>query len=1177
MHDPQRTATSAGSTPIKFTEGDVDGSWVTVDSELFYRISNVDRMSPFFMSIVSDSDHWMFISSNGGMTAGRRNSDQALFPYTTEDKVRDNAGNTGSRMVIRVENGSGQYLWEPFNEALRGLYGTATNLYKNVVGNKLIFEEINKDLNLTVRYLWTTSEKFGFVKQTELFNAGSASLRLSVLDGIENILPWGAVDFFQTHYSCLGDAYKQNELDKESGIGIFAFTSIPGDSTEPAEALRATVCWSTCSPSSGRLLSSTQLERFRRGGTIGREDRICGRRGAYFVHNDLTLSGRERKRWSIVAEVGCGHVEIAALKHTLLSHPDTEKMICHDVDASTRNLKRIVASADGSQHTGDPLASSHHFSNVLFNVMRGGTFASGYRIPVEDLKSVVRVFNHEVFSKHRTFLDSLGDDVELDELLERVGDLGDPHLLRHVREYLPLFFSRRHGDPSRPWNRFSINVRSRDGQRTLDYEGNWRDIFQNWEALCHSFPGFIENVICKFVNTTTADGYNPYRITKRGFEWEIPNPDEPWANFGYWGDHQLVYLLKFLELSRDFHPGRLDQLLTEDTFVYAEIPYDIKPYDELLLDPRASIDYNADRERKIAAREAAVGLDGRYLVDRSGKICRANLTEKLLVPLLAKVSNFIPGAGIWMNTQRPEWNDANNALAGFGVSMVTLCYARRYVGFCLHLLGRAETDEIEMNEEVTGWFEGVLDALREHRSMLVTTSIDDADRKHLLDRLGTAAERYRFSIYEHGFGGRRSKVAVGDLLAFFELVLEYFDQTISLNRRDDGLFHSYNIMSVSPTGVSIRRLQEMLEGQVAVLSSGCLDADDCVTVLEALRNSEMYRGDQNSYTLYPTKTLPGFLEKNTIPRERAERSGLIKRLVTDNNNDLVERDVDGCLHFNSTFTNTRDVSAALDELAENGYGQLVAEDRPVVEEIFESVFCHREFTGRSGTFYGYEGLGCIYWHMVSKLLLAVAERCLTAGNDHETARARLVEIYSDIREGLGFNKSPEVYGAFPTDPYSHTPGDGGARQPGMTGQVKEEIIARWIELGLKVLDGQIRFDPVLVREQEFLSHPEEFEYLDVAGAFRTPTLEANSLAFTMCQVIFVVHRSQEWRVVVRYSDGTEQTLHQDRLDPGSSKEIFGRTGKIARVDFFLPLDRENGRDPQFRTDTDRAEDRGDGS
>ncbi|MCK7481714.1 MAG: hypothetical protein M0C28_34500 [Candidatus Moduliflexus flocculans] len=50
----------------------------------------------------------------------------------------------------------------------------------------------------------------------------------------------------------------------------------------------------------------------------------------------------------------------------------------------------------------------------------------------------------------------------------------------------------------------------------------------------------------------------------------------------------------------------------------------------------------------------------------------ANLAEKLLTLLLAKLVNFVPEGGIWMNTQRPEWNDANNALVGKGLSVVTL-------------------------------------------------------------------------------------------------------------------------------------------------------------------------------------------------------------------------------------------------------------------------------------------------------------------------------------------------------------------------------------------------------------------------------------------------------------------------------------------------------------------------
>jgi hypothetical protein len=32
----------------------------------------------------------------------------------------------------------------------------------------------------------------------------------------------------------------------------------------------------------------------------------------------------------------------------------------------------------------------------------------------------------------------------------------------------------------------------------------------------------------------------------------------------------------------------------------------------------------------------------------------------------------------------------------------------------------------------------------------------------------------------------------------------------------------------------------------------------------------------------------------------------------------------------------------------------------------------------------------------------------------------LAKHYDEIGDGIGVHKTPEVYGAFPTDPYSHT-------------------------------------------------------------------------------------------------------------------------------------------------------------
>ena len=142
-----------------------------------------------------------------------------------------------------------------------------------------------------------------------------------------------------------------------------------------------------------------------------------------------------------------------------------------------------------------------------------------------------------MFARHQEWAEAFGD-VELSELPRLAAERGDPQLARLAREYLPLCFSRRHGDPSRPWNRFSIEIRDAAGRPLLGYSGNWRDIFQNWEALAISHPASLGAMIAVFLNASTADGYNPYRITRDGIDWEIHDPADPWSHIGYWGDHQ---------------------------------------------------------------------------------------------------------------------------------------------------------------------------------------------------------------------------------------------------------------------------------------------------------------------------------------------------------------------------------------------------------------------------------------------------------------------------------------------------------------------------------------------------------------------------------------------------------------------------------------------------------------
>ena len=1132
----------------------IEGSFVFIDGEPFYQIANYDTMRPFFMSIVSDSDHWMFISSLGSLSAGRQNPEHALFPYYTVDKIHDSHDLTGSKTIVLVERDRRIYLWEPFSRRYEGIYACMRNIYKSVYGDKIRFEEDNRDLGLRFSYTWCTGEQAGFVKKSQIENIGAENVTVTLLDGIQNLLHFGVEQQMQNERSNLLDAYKKSELDVETGLGLFALSSLVVDKPIPSEALKATTVWCTGAKPEHYLVSMRQLDAFRSGAQLHTEVDVRAERGGYFIQTSSNLSAGQQNEWYIVAEIEQGPEEVVGLLEQLKSDIDLTVYIKNDVQAGTTRLRQIVASSDGLQSTGDAMTTARHYANVLFNVMRGGVFDNNNMVDRDDVHAFIAQYNTPVAERQKKYIEQLPGRIPVQQLIEGAYRNGDAQLERLCYEYVPLIFSRRHGDPSRPWNAFSIDLRNEDGSLKRSYQGNWRDIFQNWEALCLSFPAFTESIISKFVNASTVDGYNPYRVTREGIDWEVMDPADPWSYIGYWGDHQIIYLLKLLEISRDHHPEHLQLLLSRDLFAYANVPYRIKPYEELLHNPHDTIVFDKALEQSISERVDSLGADGKLVLDKEGEVLLVNLTEKLLVSFLAKMSNFIPEGGIWMNTQRPEWNDANNALVGYGVSMVTLCYLRRFCQFMQDMFASLEDQSIAISEEVEFLFVSVIEALAHYKPMLAG-SFSDTHRKEVMDALGGAGSAYRSLVYERGFTGNRKSVYPGEICNLMALSLEHIDHTIWANQRSDHLFHSYNLIRVDSNKgtVAISHLYEMLEGQVAALSTGLLSGQQTVNLLTSLKNSALYREDQNSYVLYPDRSLPRFVDKNNLAPNTIETSELLKKLVDASDTRLIVKDINGAFHFSGDVKDREVLDLVLSELKLNGYEEEVSSEREHIHQVYAGQFRHTEYTGRSGTFFGYEGLGCIYWHMVSKLVLAIKETYYRLLNEGQSAEilGRVIEAYYDVRAGIGLNKSPEVYGAFPFDPYSHTPGNAGARQPGMTGQVKEDIISRWGELGVRVKEGKILFKPVLLRANEFLELKAPFEYFDIHGEFKMIDLAEKTLAFTYCQIPIVYHLAESQGITVNFADGNTEKIDGLQLNRSISALIFNRSGTIESLDVYL--------------------------
>ena len=113
----------------------------------------------------------------------------------------------------------------------------------------------------------------------------------------------------------------------------------------------------------------------------------------------------------------------------------------------------------------------------------------------------------------------------------------------------------------------------------------------------------------------------------------------------------------------------------------------------------------------------------------------------------------------------------------------------------------------------------------------------------------------------------------------------------------------------------------MLEGQVAVLSSGLLSAGEAADLLDALRASALYREDQRSYMLYPNRQRKSFLELNNLP-EDAKQLPVVQKYIGS----VLKQDDDGGIHFDARF---RNADSLPDEL----------------KDLYEQVFNHHD-TGR---------------------------------------------------------------------------------------------------------------------------------------------------------------------------------------------------------------------------------------
>jgi len=122
----------------------------------------------------------------------------------------------------------------------------------------------------------------------------------------------------------------------------------------------------------------------------------------------------------------------------------------------------------------------------------------------------------------------------------------------------------------------------------------------------------------------------------------------------------------------------------------------------------------------------------------------------------------------------------------------------------------------------------------------------------------------------------------------------------------------------------------------------------------------------------------------------------------------------------------------------------------------------------------------------------------------------------------------------------------------MTGQVKEDFISRFGELGVSVDSRLISFKPVLLSKSEFLKEVAIWSLPSNGDDMVSIQLDENSLGFTFCTVPVIYCLDNKKKIVVYYNDGTESIFEDtDTLNLSISQSIFNRDNKINRIKVYI--------------------------
>lgn len=695
---------------------------------------------------------WTFYTNRGqGMNSfGIDNKGNAIMEFNSANTAFENTTVKGFRTFLKID---GEY-YEPFfkyeKEAKRQI-----RMNKNSF--KIIETNEKYGIEVTVNYFILPNESIGaLIRQVSVKNISDTAKEIEVIDGLPKIITYGISngEFKEMSNLFKSWAYIKN-LDNK--VPYYTLRASTKDSAEVSDVEGG---YYYLTIKDGELQD--------------------------VIYDVDTVFGYDLSLMTPVKFIEGGIEAVKAKK----------QCFANKVPCGFTPFKEIVAAGDAiTFDTMMGFAGSEEQINAKIDTFTQPGYIADKFVEAEELADSFTsdVKTHTAAGKFDQYIEQC----YLDNFLRG----GYPYVLnKDGNKSIIHLFSRKHGDPERDYNFFSIAA-----EYYSQGNGNFRDVSQNRRNDVFFNKDVGEFNVKTFFSLVQADGYNPLEvrpslfnvtagkeaevkayvkeningdasaiekivdgkftpgqisntIAKLGLDVKIDDGDfiaeilnscdqniEAGFGEGYWSDH-WDYNMDLVDNYLSIFPDKLDELLFEDnTYKFYDSVAFVVPRDEkYVINKKGDVrqyGMEVEDEEKLA-RPGFNKWATNWLKEKpDGTIAYTTLAVKMITLALSKFAQLdVDGIGVEMEGGKPGWNDAMNGLPGlFGSGTPETFELKRLIKFITDNFNSGKEDYIVMPVEIEKYMDDVYAALNEYNA----GSLNDFE---YWDKVATIRENYRESV-----------------------------------------------------------------------------------------------------------------------------------------------------------------------------------------------------------------------------------------------------------------------------------------------------------------------------------------------------------------------------------------------------------------------------------------------